>query len=87
MKNILIMGGTGAMGSHLVTLLSGLGGVNVTVTSRSKHASAGETIFRQGDAKDLSFLGVVLNEHYWDAIVDFMQYTTDEFYQRYERLL
>ena len=81
---ILILGGTGAMGKYLVSLLNENN--NVFVTSRKKIENKGNIIYIQGDAKELYFLNSLLNEK-WDAIVDFMVYTSDVFSKRIENLL
>ena len=59
---------------------------NVFVTSRKKIENKGNIIYIQGDAKELYFLNSLLNEK-WDAIVDFMVYTSDVFSKRIEILL
>lgn len=75
MNNILVIGGTGAMGAPLVKKLSINN--NVYVTSRSKHESTENIQYLHGNAKDESFLKQVLSERHWDAIVDFMIWTTE----------
>jgi len=82
---ILLLGGTGVMGSHLINLLSDRGD-KVVVTSRSHRPSKELVEFRQGNAKDIDFLRDILREQ-WDAIVDFMIYTEAEFEKRIELLL
>ena len=86
MANILILGGTGAMGVHLVNLLNRNNGHCVTVTSRRRHKNFGNIMFVEGDAHEPSFLSPLLNRHF-DVIVDFMAYHTDEFAQRCCKLL
>lgn len=82
---VLVLGGTGAMGVHLVDLLVKKG-VEVVVTSRSKNESKGNLEYIQGNAKDLEFIKPILNKQ-WDVIVDFMVYTTDMFKSRYQLFL
>lgn len=82
---VLVLGGTGAMGVHLVNLLSG-NGIDVVVTSRSERQSEGNVRYVQGNARDLEFLRTVLQER-WDAIVDFMVYSTADFPKRVNLLL
>lgn len=84
---VLIFGGTGAMGSHLQTLLTNLEGVNVTVTSRKRNDKKSKLEFIQGDAHQMDFVKKLLSLKKWDAIVDFMAYSTDEFRQRVNLLL
>ena len=69
--NILILGGTGAMGVPLVDILSSSN--HVWVTSRSEHQSDQITVhFIKGNAMKREFLIQVLQKHPWDAVVDFM---------------
>jgi len=82
---ILLIGGTGAIGSHLANVLAEMGH-NVVVTSRKPHESNGLIEYRKGNAKNTDFLISVLREN-WDSIVDFMNYTTFEFSQRVGLLL
>ena len=84
---ILILGGTGAIGSSLVNILDKSGVYHIVVTSRKHHDEKGRTEYRQGDAHSIEWLQTILSEREWDAIVDFMIYTTDEFKQRVELLL
>lgn len=74
---ILILGGTGAMGIHAAKLLSGLGH-QVFVTSRKERSSFENVEYLKGDAKDSTFLGKLLDQS-WDAIIDFMIWSTEEF--------
>ena len=80
--NILVLGGTGAMGASLVPVLAANRN-EVTVTSRSAHESYSEGIHY---LKGMPFLREILKEHY-DAVVDFMSYTTKEFQERYKLFL
>ena len=77
---ILILGGTGAMGTHLVDLLN-IKENEVLVTSRSSKDSLGKVSFISGNAKEIDFLSNLLINR-WDVIVDFMVYNTGEFYER-----
>lgn len=85
MRNILVLGGTGAMGEHLVNLLSERGD-KVSVTTRSARQSKDNIEYIQGNAKDDCFLDSLLGRK-WDAIVDFMVYTTPVFQKRAPKLL
>lgn len=84
MNEVLILGGTGAMGSYLVSVLK----INyhVVVTSRKKRCDSENVTYLQGNAHNISFLKEILCKKY-DAIIDFMHYTTAEFKQRHEMLL
>lgn len=85
MKNILVLGGTGAMGAHLVQIIAERGD-KVSVTSRSSRPSSANIEYVQGNAKEDSFLAPLL-AHKWDAIIDFMVYSTPVFQQRAPRYL
>ncbi|WOG02683.1 NAD-dependent epimerase/dehydratase family protein [Segatella copri] len=85
MRKILILGGTGAMGTHLVSLFENTDN-EVWVTSRSKRADKHNVKYFQGNAHDVNFLKKVLNQPV-DIIVDFMIYTTLEFKNRVNFLL
>lgn len=81
---ILILGGTGAMGTYLVQILKQKN-CELYVTSRTFHESK-EINYILGDAKNDVFLKSILNIKY-DAIIDFMVYSTEEFRCRYKLLL
>lgn len=83
--DVLILGGTGAMGMPLTRMLLELG-YNVFVTSRSFHQSHGNLKYIKGDAKDVKFLRQCLT-CYYNVIVDFMSYSTAEFTERVDVLL
>lgn len=87
MNKVLVLGGTGVMGKFLVEELSNR--YQVEVTSRNKIANVGNIIYWHGDAHNNDFLNSILEKTTEDyvAIVDFMHYTTNEFAQRYEKLL
>lgn len=85
MKKVLILGGTGAMGVHLVKLLSQKE-MTILVTSRGIKESKGNVRYVQGNAKDLSFIEPIIRQK-WDVIIDFMVYTTEMFQERYELFL
>ena len=85
-RKILLLGGTGAMGVYLAPKLVDMG-YQVFVTSRKDRVAKIKNLhYIQGNAHDLEFVQNVLKGHY-DAIVDFMVYTTEEFSRRYECLL
>lgn len=85
-KSILLLGGTGAMGNHLVQILND-GKHDVFVTSRSQRQNRLGVTYIQGNAHDDNFLDQVLNMKRWDVIVDFMIYNTSEFACRVNLLL
>lgn len=82
---ILVLGGTGAMGKHLVNLLAADENT-VYVTTRKERSSSGNIHYIKGDAHDMNFLQSLLNKRF-DCIVDFMVYTTVEFSHRVKQLL
>jgi nucleoside-diphosphate-sugar epimerase len=87
MKRILILGGTGAMGRHLVAQLSTMEGVFLTITSRSPHQGDKSLEYVVGDAHDEIFINSLLSKCHWEAIVDFMIYSTSEFSQKVNNYL
>jgi nucleoside-diphosphate-sugar epimerase len=82
---ILVLGGTGAVGSHLVNLLAEQGN-HVVVTSRTRSGQNGKIQYVTGNAIDNFFLKDLLS-HQWDAVVDFMVYPTEAFKSRYKQIL
>lgn len=85
-RKILVLGGTGAMGAHLVALLSQRG-YEVVVTSRFRSDTVGKVRYLQGDAHDPHFLNPILASEQWSAIIDFMVYSTAAFKARAQSLL
>jgi len=84
---VLILGGTGTMGRYLVDILSNRN-TEITVTSRMPHVSDRKNItYLCGNAHEISFLHEVLSECRYDAVVDFMIYTSTEFSERFEYIL
>lgn len=84
--NILLLGGTGAMGISLCEILNEQGHT-IYVTSRSHHADYGNVHYIIGNAKNDDFLAEILRKHTVDVLVDFMVYTTDQFKKRLDLLL
>lgn len=82
---VLILGGTGAMGVHLTSILS-KAGHDVSITTRQNHQSAGNVNYIKGNAKDFGFMNQLLQNSY-DVIVDFMIYDNNQFSQRFEKML
>ena len=78
MRKILVVGGTGTMGTELVDLLAEDRETEVHVVSRSRSVSGTGVSYHKGDAMDANFMSTVLSVHY-DAIVDFMVYSPDRF--------
>lgn len=84
--DILILGGTGAMGVPLVDLLAKNKENNLYVTSRARYVDRENIRYLQGNAKDNDFFNSVLSRDY-DTIVDFMVYDTKELKRRLNLLL
>lgn len=84
--NILILGGTGAIGSFLVDFLYKEKRKDVFVTTRRKISDKDNIRFIQGNAHEFSFLSQICSRK-WDTIIDFMSYKTNEFNQRVGILL
>lgn len=80
MSRILILGGTGAMGAHLVNILKNSDN-EVLVTTRKQRASYCNITYIQGNAHDETFIRYILKENV-DVVVDFMVYHTEEFKRR-----
>ncbi len=85
--DILVLGGTGAMGTHLINYLSRDKDIKVTVTSRQQRKSYENISFIIGNAREKAFINdLLLNKHY-DVIVDFMNYNYEEFLEYHHTLL
>lgn len=88
MKKALILGGTGAMGGYLVDILSNSGRWDITVTSRQNRISHKANVkYIVGNARERHFMDNILQNEYYDVIVDFMNYGYEEFKERFEILL
>lgn len=83
--DVLILGGTGAMGNHVSELLKAKG-YNIFITSRSKRENNGNVSYLQGNAKELVFIRELCQKN-WDAIIDFMVYSVDELNERINMIL
>lgn len=83
--DVLILGGTGAMGSHVSELLK-VEGYNIFITSRSKQEDKKNVSFLQGNAKELAFISKLCQTH-WDVIIDFMVYSIEEMKERIDMIL
>ena len=83
---VLVLGGTGAMGVHLVQLLSNKN-IETVVTTRNFIQSTDVNIkYIKGNAHNKEFLQSLLMKP-WDAIIDFMVYSTQDFKDRVSLLL
>lgn len=87
MKKVLVMGGTGAMGTYVVPELIRLG-YQVDVISLDEKKVVGKNVrYYTKDCMDDSFFERFLKEKQYDGIIDFMLYKTDAFAKRCEYLL
>lgn len=84
--DVLIFGGTGAMGTHLVSILASRG-VNCCVTTRRCLDNKKNIEYVVGDAHDIAFITSIFSKRQWDVIVDFMKYSTKDFESRVNLLL
>lgn len=84
---ILILGGTGAMGKHLVKILSYNKNNKLYITSRSHHISGDNLQYYLGDAHNMNFIQSIVDKVDYDAIIDFMYYSTQEFTQHAQLLM
>ncbi len=79
---VLVLGGTGAIGTPLVKKLSSMD-YKVIVTSRSERKPENDRVsYIKGDAHDVNFINNLCENNQYDAIIDFMVYTTKEFANR-----
>lgn len=85
-RKALVLGGTGAMGVYLVPELASMG-YEVTAVSLDDVVSDNPHISHiKANGKDDAFLKALLKEGF-DAIVDFMIYSTEQFKARFDLLL
>jgi nucleoside-diphosphate-sugar epimerase len=85
---ILLLGGTGAMGIHLVNILSSKTANEVWVTSRSNGDSQKKNvIYVKGNARDDCFLYPLIENQKFDVIEDFMTYRFEQLANRLPILL
>lgn len=87
MKNILILGATGAMGIYLVPELASMGYYVDAAALDEPRKQVKNVKYYKFNAKDDNILKDFLSKKKYDAIIDFMLYNTDEFQKRYEMLL
>lgn len=58
---ILLLAGTGTIGSHIWKILNDKG-YDIFITSRSKRKTKEKICYYQGNAHDLNFLKSIINE-------------------------
>tara|TARA_R100000935_G_scaffold11588_1_gene23242 strand:+ start:3932 stop:5035 length:1104 start_codon:yes stop_codon:yes gene_type:complete len=87
MANILLLGGTGAIGQYVQRESLGRGH-RVSVTTRREHTKARTGVkYIRGNALDRSFVSELLKTGRYDAVVDFMVYRTADFFDRVPNFL
>ena len=82
---ILVLGATGAMAVYLIPKLIKKGYKVVGVSLDEVKSEDENLVYIKADAKDLSFLREQINQKY-DAIVDFMVYTSIDEFEKYINL-
>ena len=87
MKKALVLGGTGAMGGYLQTLLSQNDSWEVYITTRTRRENYRNIHFIQGNARDDKFRKPLLQDTRFSVIVDFMNYGYSEFEACHKELL
>lgn len=75
---ILLLGGTGAMGGDLTTILANQG-QDVYVTTRRARQELSSVHYFVGNAHNDEFLQQIFSKNSFDVIVDFMVYASEEF--------
>lgn len=82
-KKALLIGGTGAIGVYLSALLIEKG-YQIHVTTRSTdYKDKLNLIYIVANGHDTQTISTIIKQTKYDTIVDFMDYTTDEFKERY----
>lgn len=85
MKKVLILGGTGVMGTYLTRYLHEMG-FELDVLALDQKESTQNLTYLQANAKDKTVVAELLKNDY-DAVVDFMMYNTEEFADTYQMFL
>ena len=87
-KNVLVLGGTGAMGVYLVPELADRGYQVDVISLDDVKSDRPDITYRVGDCKNDDFILQVLTETHYDAVVDFMLYFGREDYvKRYALMM
>ena len=88
MKKILILGGTGPIGTGVTNILTADENNRVYITTRqSTHISGDRVTYVHGNAHDRSFLYPLLESNKWDAIIDCLIYPYFEFQTKVDKFL
>lgn len=86
-KKVFVIGGTGVMGTYLTRQLLDLGYAVDAATRHDKVSDNPDLNYVKADFTNLRVITDYLSGRHYDAIVDFMTYTTAMFAERYELLL
>jgi len=86
-KNVLLLGGTGAIGIYLIEECLKLGYTVYVTTRKNLKSNKPNLYYINGDAKNESFISQTIAEGNYSVIVDFMVYTSNEFNERIDLLL
>ena len=84
--DVLILGGTGAMGVHLIEELE-KEGHHITVTSRKAHNSRKNVRYIKGNAQEEAFFEELCKMKHWDSIVDFLVSSSEKLENRIKKFL
>lgn len=71
---VLLLGGTGVIGSNIITLLRNTQNYDVYVSSRSRHNDVYNIHYLCFDATNETEIKKAINDHSYDVVVDFMVY-------------
>jgi len=86
-KKVFVIGGTGVMGSYLTKHLLDLGYAVDAGTRHARESDNPDLSYVVGDFMNFRTITKFLSDKHYDAIVDFMTYTTAMFAERFELLL
>lgn len=87
MMKILMLGGTGAIGESILSIIGNDDNYSITVTSRRKRESNYRNVqYLCGNANDLQFINTFPDQSY-DVLVDFMNYRNEILESNISKLL
>ena len=85
--DILVLGGTGAMGKPVVEILAKRGDAVFVTTRKQRTGELQNITYLVGDAHNKEFLTEILHKRRYGAIIDFMVYTSAELKDRMDLIL
>ena len=86
-KSVLVLGGTGALGSYLVPELVNMGHRVHVISLDDVQSGNPCLIYEKNNAMDDAYIKKVLEKGRYDAIVDYMGYGTQHFEMRHRMML